>query len=156
MVRSIHLLAISMGCHVAVHSAITSWVEPRLVGLDLVAPDPKYRPCARDRVEAQRGERSAFDDARELWLAESAGPPFTAALGRVAASVPCRVVYSRDDEVAEWPGNVELMHTALAATQGLAWIEAATGRTVRDHGVTVSVQHGDEVHESLADNVRFA
>jgi len=153
--QSLHFLAISMGCQVAVRSATHLAATNRLVGIDLIAPDPKFRRCALDRVEAERGERPAFDEARELWIADAAGPPFTTALDEIARHVPCRVVYSIDDEVAEWPANVELLRTDLADTDGITWIEAEPGRTVRDNGITVSVQQGDAIHESLASSVSF-
>ena len=153
--ESLHFLAFSMGCQVAIRAAIQAAASTRLAGVELIAPDPKYRRCALDRIEVGRGERPAFDDARQLWLAESAGPAFTAALAETASSVPCRVVYSRADEVAEWPENVELMKQELAGTKGISWIEAEPGRTIRDKRVTVSVQHGDAIHDSLARSVRF-
>ena len=153
--RSIHVLAYSMGCHVAVRFAGELGPHHRVVGFDLIAPDPKYRTGEMDRIEAARGERSAFDQARELWNGRRPGPAFTAALRAVAATSPCRVVFSRADEVAEWHENAELMRTALAGTDTITWIEAAPGRAVRDNGVTVSVQHGDEIHRSLAERTRF-
>jgi len=147
-----------MGCQLAVRFADQA-ISTRLIGsMVLIAPDPKYRRCTQDEVETRRGDSSAFDEAKDLWgVTRGPGPEFVGALQRVASAsrLACRILYCKDDEVAEWVGNGELMVRVLAKSPGVDPTEARRGSTIRDHGMSVSVGKTDDIHEALGTAVRF-
>jgi hypothetical protein len=146
----VHLLALSMGCQVAVR------VGQDLEAVDdvvLVAPDPKARPVKRDVEETAVGVVSAFEEAQALWGGVAVpARPFTEALVALAARARrLRVICCRTDGVAEWDGNVDELVAALAVADGVELIEAVDGDIVTAAGVTVDLSErgtGD-VHERL-------
>jgi pimeloyl-ACP methyl ester carboxylesterase len=146
----VHLLALSMGCQVAVHVGQGLEVVDEVV---LVAPDPKARPGKRDSEEAAVGVVSAFQEAQALWGGvEVPARPFTDALIALAARARrLRVIYCRTDGVAEWDGNVDAFVAELATVDGAELIEAVDGGVVTASGVTVDLSDGGpvDVHQRL-------
>ena len=146
----VHLLALSMGNHVAVHVAQNIDVVGEVV---LVAPDPKARPVGRDEQETSIGMASAFEEARAFWGGvEVPAVPFSSALVALASRARrLRVIYCRTDGVAEWKGNVDALVTGLATVDGVELIEAVDGETVVASGATVDLSAAGtaDVHQRL-------
>ena len=160
---ALHILGYSMGCQLAVELAqrALDLGEDRVpIGsLTLVAPDPKYRPGRQDAVERCQGITSAYDEARALWsVSGSAGPTFVEALRRVAEACEtgCRIVFCKEDGVAEWADNVEIMARALEGCSAIRWIETPVGEEVRDHGLRFRLDPTELSHIDCADEVHAA
>jgi len=105
-------------------------------------------------IEEQAGEIPAYDEARKLWRVEgNAGPRFTSTLGLVAGAFRrgCRVVYCKDDRVAEWHRNVEIMRSGLNSCSAIKWIEAIPDAAVDSHGIRVSL-NPDEISHVVGAN----
>ena len=146
----VHLVALSMGCQVAVRLGEELDVVDEVV---LIAPDPKARPVDRDAAEEADGIVSAFREAQDLWDGAAVpAQPFAQALVALAARARrVRVVYCRTDGVAEWDRNVDALIAGLATVDGVRLIEAVDGETVTASGVTVDLSAGGttDVHERL-------
>jgi pimeloyl-ACP methyl ester carboxylesterase len=146
----VHLLALSMGCQVAVRLGQDLEAVDEVV---LVAPDPKARPVERDSEEVADGVVSAFEEAQALWGGAAVPAcPFTDALIALAKRARrMRVVYCRTDGVAEWDGNVDALVAGLVTVDGVELIEAVDGRVVTASGVTVDLSSGGpgDVHQRL-------
>lgn len=104
----------SMGAHLALRFAVELMERPKgaepLKKVYLFAPDPKSRECRMDHGDKARHEKSAYEEAQEFW--QLLGPPgamFIAKVRFLAQQIgggSVFAVYSKDDEVAEWDGNV--------------------------------------------------
>jgi pimeloyl-ACP methyl ester carboxylesterase len=145
----VHLLALSMGCQVALRLGREIEAVDEVV---LVAPDPKARPVERDD-EVAGGVVSAFEEAQALWGGAAVPAlPFTAAFIALAKRAGrMRVVYCRTDGVAEWDGNVDALVAELATVDGVELIEAVDGRVVAASGVTVDLSNSGpgDVHQRM-------
>ncbi len=146
----VHLVALSMGCQVAVRLGQELDLVDEVV---LVAPDPKARLGDRDTAEAADGIVSAFREAQDLWDGAAVpSQPFAEALVALAARTRrVRVIYCRTDGVAEWDRNVDALVAELATIDGVRLIEAVDGETVSAFGVTVDLSAGEttDVHQRL-------
>jgi hypothetical protein len=124
--QDIHIIAFSMGCHLAVKfvNELSNIHELQFGELFLLAPDPKYKRAAWDDQDDKRGERSAFDEARELWASDDMPPgqPFEQALAAVLHRFSrVRILSSLMDPVAVWPGNVAILEKSLGRRETCDW-----------------------------------
>ncbi len=146
----VHLLALSMGCQVAVRVGEHLEAVGEVV---LVAPDPKARPVKRDSEETAVGVVSAFEEAQALWDGAAVpARPFTEALVVLAArATRLRVICCRTDGVAEWDGNVDELVAELATVERVELIEAVDGDIVTGRSGTVDLSEGGtgNVHQRL-------
>lgn len=142
-----------MGCQLAVkfaHFAQTfASAQSHLGQLLLTAPDPKYRKGPWDLMEEQAGKTPAYEEASMLWgVKGAAGSPFTNTLGRVANAFRggCRVVFCKNDAVAEWHQNVDIMKVTLNSCSAINWIEAMPAAVIESNGIRVSLEPAEIVH----------
>lgn len=159
----LNVLACSMGCQLAARFLVDVLAmdsPPKVGEVLLVAPDPKHRRLRRDAEESAAGITSAYDEASELWgVSGPSGSHFVGALKDVApAASTVRIVYAREDGVAEWDGNVEVMLAEVGSLPGVKLIEAQDGEVVVEHGLAVDLGSGDhqtDVHDRLWGATRF-
>ena len=159
----LHILGYSMGCQLAVKFAQTvlDHADGRtdLGSVTLVAPDPQFRRGHQDFVERQQGITSAYDEARDLWsVGDSAGPKFVEALRCVANACEygCRIVFCKDDGVAEWADNVELMSMQLKDCAAIRWVETKVNEVTHACGVRFRLDPDDVSHIACADRTHAA
>jgi hypothetical protein len=111
----IHVLAYSLGCHLAVRFA-TELIRDiqRIRSFWLIAPDPKFQDNEYDRSDPP----SAYGEAHTFWGgADSPGHYFCERLARISKAKQeqeIQVIYSKADAVARWiddneKGNVQKM-----------------------------------------------
>lgn len=136
----------SMGCHLALRFA------QRLAGqqvrqLGLIAPDPKIKRTNLDDVDTFAGNRSAYDEACDLWQSDRPGLAFEKAMKELGP-LPRRPIlrYCTSDEVAEFDGNVE----RLTEVDGWDIVEVPLA-TLRELDVHVS-EHW--VHDAMVGMIR--
>jgi len=118
-----------MGCHLAIRFAEKLLGEkrfnPNKCSMYLLAPDPKYKRGAWDLMDNLKGGMSAYDEAVLLWNAkDSPGMSFEKVLGKISQrdrGFEIHVAYCKDDTVAEWTKNVEILSGNL--NQGIKWVE---------------------------------
>lgn len=156
----LHILGHSMGCQLAVKFAELAQISLpdnwQLGQLILSASDPKYRWGQWDLIEKQASETPAYDEASMLWAtAGAAGPCFTDTLGHVAGAFKrgVRVVFCKDDKVAEWHQNVEIMKSMLNSCSAIEWIEALPNAVVNNHGMRISLKLDEIAHIESADQL---
>jgi hypothetical protein len=118
--------------------------------LTLIAPDPKYKRNPRDRIE------SAYDEAKQLWhTKKKPGKKFTSKLKKIIENFgndKFRVVYSKLDTIATWPGNVAKMHTDLGGNGNWHEIKVAGNSSPKDLPIKLEpTQAKNEhwIHEQL-------
>jgi pimeloyl-ACP methyl ester carboxylesterase len=115
-----YILAYSVGCHLAARLAID--LRERIKSFVLIAPDPKFRTNDLDDIQSP----SAFNQVKVLW--EPLLDPserFCAKLNALSENVKVEIVYSKDDEIALWDGNTEIMEQRCRG-DGFVWSEVGT------------------------------
>jgi hypothetical protein len=125
----VHILAYSIGCHLAVRFAVEQLGQPRrgsnIRCLDLLAPDPKFRHNGLDENESS----SAYDQVAEFWApCKQPGECLCTHLLDFSQRSPrakIHIVYSEDDEVALWERNTRIMKTRCAAEKRIEWSRVA-------------------------------
>jgi hypothetical protein len=91
----------------------------------------------------------AYDEASELWnIKGAAGSLFSDTLGRVADAFRggCRVIFCKDDTVAGWHQNMEIMRSDLNSCSAIKWIEALPDAVVDSHGIRISLSSEEIAH----------
>jgi hypothetical protein len=100
-------------------------------------------------IEEQAGETPAYGEASELWsIKGAAGSLFSDTLGRVADAFRggCRVIFCKDDTVAGWHQNMDIMRSDLNSCSAIKWIEALPDAVVDSHGIRVSLSPDEIAH----------
>jgi hypothetical protein len=99
----LHIMAYSIGCHLAVKLASDRDLVDKVKELWLLAPDPKFCPNVLDNDD------SAYQQAQVFW--ETAGRPGDELSARLALISAGRihVVSSKRDPLTLWNGNAEIM-----------------------------------------------
>jgi hypothetical protein len=123
----LHVLAYSIGCHLAVRFLADWPVGESLKTLCLLAPDPKFRSTILDDAD------SAYEQAKDLW--DSVGCPgdhLCLNLPKATTDVAIRVIASKDDPVAIWEGNAELMKRSCDERnyKHYGWSDAAVNQII--------------------------
>src|SRR5579862_3354646 len=116
----VHILAYSLGCHLAVKFASELQKQKRntIKSFKLIGPDPKFRPNDLDAIEP-----SAQEQVRELWSPSSPADSFCAKLRGISEATKgqVRIIYSEDDNVALWEGNTEILKRRCPDGKNFEW-----------------------------------
>lgn len=143
-ISTLHVLAFSMGCHLAGRFIDHVMSSNNLVSIGhvlLVGVDPKFRPGAQDIHERTLGIESAFDEASRLWEdIGAAGKAFTETLKKISAeAVSMRVVLCDSDGITERNKNVDQLIAAFMNSDEIRMIEAIDGQDITAFNISVNL-----------------
>ena len=152
-ISTLHVLAFSMGCHLAgrfIDHVISSNNLVSIGHVLLVGVDPKFRPGAQDIHERTLGIDSAFDEASRLW--EDIGAPgkaFTETLKKISvASESMRVVLCASDGITERNKNVDQLIAAFMNSDEIRMVEAIDGQHITAFNISVNLsEKNPETHD---------
>ncbi len=159
-VNTLHVLAFSMGCHLAACfiDYVISSSQPVPIGhVLLVAVDPKFRPGAQDTHERALGIPSAFDEASQLWEdIDGPGMAFLETLKMIsgeAASI--RIVLCDSDGIAVRNNNVDHLVDACSNNNEIRLVEAKDGQHISAFNVSVDLSENSSETSDLEVHFRL-
>ena len=152
--RTLHVLALSMGCHLAarfIDRVISSDNSISIGHVLLVAVGPKFRPGAQDTHGSTLGIESAFDEALQLWGdVGTPGRALTDTLNKISRETESiRLVLCHTDGIAERKNNVDRLVAAFMNNDEIRIVEAIDGQHINAFNISVKLSDNSSEAKDL-------